>query len=361
MADECAIYVSFVPETSAKFERHKLSSVNLKEKVLSLQTKVAEIFQKKKEDLHLVFLGRSLNGDDTLEDSGIKSGMTVFVYPHHEPEKINTNFNITEDMLLAFRTAIAKPAFRNVLQSLTKTEVLEGVMAATPALADDPIAVGYLQDPELMMLLASPAHLKKMVEKHPALIEAATQIAVSFHAEGASGGPAANNGIDPPPISYSLDALSDDDDMGGAEMEQGMASGSGSLSPNRITPQQLAAALAAAATATPGSPSSSSPPATTGSPRVPPSPRLWAPPPTPRNPITSEMFSNAMQSALESFSAGPMTLQVPPASSGNVAAAPPPAEDTDPSVTYQISDITCQYPVASSTSPFNARPAMTTA
>lgn len=330
MTDECAIYVSLVPETPTKFERHKLASVNLKEKVESLQSKVAEIFQRKSEELELVFLGKSLNQDDTLEDSGIKSGMTVFVYPHHKREKPTSTFTVQEDHLIAFRTALVNPAFKNVLQSLTKPEVLEGVMASTPALADDPIAIGYLQDPELMMLLANPSLLRKMMEAHPSLVEAAVQIAVSFHAEGAAG-QGASTGTDPPPISYSLDALSDDEEMDAGEAEPGMP---GSFSPNRITPQQLADALAAAATAAQGSPVSSSPPAPTGSPRNPPSPRLWAPPPTPRNPITSEMFSNAMQSALESFSAGPMTLQVPSSSSGTITPAPP-VENIEPTTVYQ--------------------------
>lgn len=318
MADECSIYVSLVPENSCKFERHKLSSVKLNDKVSSLQSKAADLFKTKIEDLELVFLGKSLKQDDTLEECGIKNGMTVFVYPHHEPEKPTCTLNVQEIPMIAFGTALVNPDFRSVLQSLTKPEVLENVIASTPALADDPIAIGILQDPELMTLLANPTFLRKMAESHPALVEAAVQIAVSFHEERAAPGRAATPPPDASLVSYSLDALSDDDDMD-AELEHGMGGG-GAFSPNRITPAQLAAALAAAAANPTSSPSSSSPPAATGSPLIPPSPRLNAPPSTPRNPITSEMLDSAMQSALGNLSVPPTpgstSLQVPAGTTG---------------------------------------------
>lgn len=332
MADECSIYVSLVPENSCKFERHKLSPVKLDDTVSTLQTRVAELFKTKIEDVELVFLGKSLKKDDTLEACGIKSGMTVFVYPHQEPEKPTCALNMQEIPMIAFGTAVVNPAFRSVLQSLTKPEVLESVMASTPALADDPIAVGILQDPELMTLLANPTFLRKMAESHPALVEAAVQIAVSFHEEGMASGRSATPPPDPSLVSYSLDALSDDDDME-SELEHGMAGAAGMFSPNRITPAQLAAALTAAAAApVSGSPASSSPPGATGSPRVPPSPRLNAPPSTPRNPITSEMLNSAMQSALGNLSvpAAGGTLQLPSGTPGSGG-----AESTDPAVNFQ--------------------------
>lgn len=331
MADEWVIYVSLVPENSCKFERHKLSSLKLDDKVSALQTKVAELFDKKIGDLELVFLGKVLKEDDTLEACGIKSGMTVFAYPHHELVKPTCTLDMQDIPVIAFGTALVNPAFRTVLQSLKDPDVLENVMAATPALADDPVAVGILQDPELMTLLANPTFLRKMAESHPALVEAAVQIAVSFHEEGAASGRSASPA---PEVSYSLEALSDDDDMEGPT-DQGTPGGSGMFSPNRITPAQLAAALAAAAAnpAAAGSGSSSPPPAT-GSPLIPPSPRLHAPPSTPRNPITHEMLNSAVQTALGlSVPGNPATASSPSTLSSSPGGLPP--DLVDPAATYQ--------------------------
>lgn len=330
MADEWSIYVSLVPENSCKFERHKLSNLKVDDKVSALQSKVAELFDKKIGDLELVFLGKVLKEDDTLEACGIKSGMTVFAYPHHELVKATCTLDMQDIPVIAFGTALVNPAFRTVLQSLKDPDVLENVMAATPALADDPVAVGILQDPELMTLLANPTFLRKMADSHPALVEAAVQIAVSFHEEGAASGRAASP---PHEVSYSLEALSDDDDMEGPA-DQGTPGGSGMFSPNRITPAQLAAALAAAA-ANPAGSGSSSPPPATGSPLVPPSPRLHAPPSTPRNPITHEMLNSAVQTALGLAVPGnPATAPSPSAPSSSPGGGLP-ADLVDLAVTYQ--------------------------
>lgn len=330
MADEWCIYVSLVPDNSCKFERHKLSSLKLDDKVSALQTKVAELFDKKIGDLELVFLGKVLKEDDTLEACGIKSGMTVFAYPHHELVKATCTLDMQDIPVIAFGTALVNPAFRTVLQSLKDPDVLENVMAATPALADDPVAVGILQDPELMTLLANPTFLRKMADSHPALVEAAVQIAVSFHEEGAASG---RSGSPQPEVSYSLEALSDDDDMEGTA-DQGTPGGSGMFSPNRITPAQLAAALAAAA-ANPAGSGSSSPPPATGSPLIPPSPRLHAPPSTPRNPITHEMLNSAVQTALGlSVPGNPATASSPSALSSSPGGGLP-ADLVDTAATYQ--------------------------
>ncbi|KAH9375852.1 hypothetical protein HPB48_014554 [Haemaphysalis longicornis] len=332
MADEWSIYVSLVPENSCKFERHKLSNLKVDDKVSALQSKVAELFDKKIGDLELVFLGKVLKEDDTLEACGIKSGMTVFAYPHHELVKATCTLDMQDIPVIAFGTALVNPAFRTVLQSLKDPDVLENVMAATPALADDPVAVGILQDPELMTLLANPTFLRKMADSHPALVEAAVQIAVSFHEEGAASGRAASP---PHEVSYSLEALSDDDDMEGpadqarhagwqrhvlAEPDHARPAG---RCPGRGRSQsgRLRLVLAAAGHGP--------------VPWSPPSPRLHAPPSTPRNPITHEMLNSAVQTALGLAVPGnPATASSPSALSSSPGGGLP-ADLVDPAVTYQ--------------------------
>ena len=60
-------------------------------------------------------------------------------------------------------------------------------------------------------MLTDPNNIQKVLEKHPCLSEAATNLAAAFHEENISG--ASNSTIRTNPTSYSLDALSDDDDM----------------------------------------------------------------------------------------------------------------------------------------------------
>ncbi|KAH7942030.1 hypothetical protein HPB49_019907 [Dermacentor silvarum] len=62
----------------------------------------------------LVFLGKILKQDDTLEASGIQSGMTVFAYPHHELEKPTCTLDMQDIPMIAFGTALVNPAFRTV-------------------------------------------------------------------------------------------------------------------------------------------------------------------------------------------------------------------------------------------------------
>lgn len=44
--------------------------------------------------------------------------------------------------VLALKKAIQNPAYRSTIHRLSKPDVLEDIIAATPSLADDPIAIG---------------------------------------------------------------------------------------------------------------------------------------------------------------------------------------------------------------------------
>ncbi|XP_023226211.1 ubiquitin-like protein 7 [Centruroides sculpturatus] len=343
------IYVSVrIDQTKQIAERHKLSGVNLEGQVETVKKEISQKLNLPLDDLELVCLGKCLKPEDTLESYGIKHGMTIHVLPkqHSEPAPKSSGLSQEEiqQLVIALRTALMNPAFRTMIQQLSKPEVMENIIAATPGLADDPIAIGLSQEeiqqlvialrtalmnpafrtmiqqlskPEVMenIIAATPGLaddpiaivLFRVVELHPSLAEAATHIAAAFHEEASSSQGATNAA---PMISYSLDALSDEDEM---ESDQDQAMGSQMLSPGPITPAQLASALAAVA-ATPGSPRTTDNSQQDGQSssshlQAPPSPQLHAPPPTPRGMITSEMFNQAMQHALGVVTQGQSSLQ----------------------------------------------------
>lgn len=143
-------------------------------------------------------------------------------------------------------------------------------------MADDPVAISILKDPELIVHLSDIETVKKIADLHPSLIEAANQIAAHVHEEASSINH--HQASTSTGYSYSLEALSDDDDMESPESNNREGQPlTRNTSYSAITAAQLASAIA---NATHMNFTSSGAQANTGS-----------------NIITNEMFNNAMQQA----------------------------------------------------------------
>lgn len=186
---------------------------------------------------------------------------------------------------------MTKFKFKNLftLQRLSRPEVLENIIVATPGLANDPVAIAMMKDPELMVHMSDAETVRKIAEEHPSLIEAANHIAAHVREEAANVNQ--NQAGTSTGYSYSLEALSDDEEMDSSASDpprepQPLTRNS---SYNAITAAQLAAAIANATNTSFGSSSTNN----TGS----------SNPSSSNNVITTEMFSNAMQHAFASSSA----------------------------------------------------------
>lgn len=83
-------------------------------------------------------------------------------------------------------------------------------MVATPGLRDDPVALAMIQDPELLIQLCDAGTVRRVVEAHPALAEAAHYIVAVVHEEAAS---SSTSSAPTSGYFYSLEALSDEEDM----------------------------------------------------------------------------------------------------------------------------------------------------
>lgn len=163
---------------------------------------------------------------------------------------------------------------------MTRKEVIDKVLEATPGLEDDPPALAIIQDPELLIYLSQPEAVAKLAKEHPILLEAAPHILAHVHEDQTSTNP--NQASTSTGYSYSLEALSDDDDMDSNSdnnISQNPLTRNSSF--NAITAAQLAAAIANATNTQFNTYSAGVPTASNSSSNI----------------ITNEMFSNAIQQA----------------------------------------------------------------
>ena len=233
----------------------KIEDLPSDSKVAQLRSDIAKHLQMEPNSFNLLYCGRILQDERTIESYKIKSTSSVHVIPKapkQDMEEVEERKAVTDEELqqfmIAFGMAVKNPAFNRVAQGLAKRENLESLIAANPSLAKDPIACGFLSKPELLLSLLDPDTYKYVYEKHPGLAEAAYQLAATVHEEKpstSSGNDGESSGY-ANPLSYHLDEMSDDDDEDeDMDVSQG-SSNMGNLRNNSfsaITPDQLQAAL----------------------------------------------------------------------------------------------------------------------
>ncbi|KAJ8966691.1 hypothetical protein NQ317_014020, partial [Molorchus minor] len=276
---------------SSQFQRIKIENVDLESKVETLKSQAIKLLNNSS-NIDLAFCGIILENENTLSSYGITPGVTIHVLETPKHKKVVIEKKMTEvevqQLVSAFRAFTLSSGYRAALQRLSKQDVLDKIIAASPGLSDDPAAIAIIQDPELIVHMADPDTVRKVAEEHPALIEAANYIIGHIHEESTNVNP--NQASTSTGYSYSLEALSDDDDMDSnsdTNITQHPLSRNSSY--NAITAAQLAAAIASA-TNTQFNTNSAGMPMT----------------PTTSNVITNEMFTNAIQHAFAS--AGPQTV-----------------------------------------------------
>uniref|UniRef100_A0A8C5U157 Ubiquitin-like protein 7 n=1 Tax=Malurus cyaneus samueli TaxID=2593467 RepID=A0A8C5U157_9PASS len=128
--------------------------------------------------IDLIYCGRKLRDDQTLDFYGIQSGSTVHVLrkswpePDQKPEPVDKVAAIREFRVL--HTALhSSPAYRDaVFKMLGNKESLDQIIVATPGLSSDPVALGVLQDKDLFSVFADPGMLDTLIPAHPALVNA---------------------------------------------------------------------------------------------------------------------------------------------------------------------------------------------
>ncbi|KAG0726581.1 Ubiquitin-like protein 7 [Chionoecetes opilio] len=349
---------------SRKLERVTLDNVDLNDTVDSVRQKAAAQSNTTPEKIELVHCGVVLQGSDSLNDAGITSGSMIHCFPKSEdsiPPATPLSLPEVQTLLVALRNVTSRPNFRDFVQKLRRPDMVEKILASCPIVRHDPAALAMLQDPELFQGLTNVENLTKLVESWPEVGRVAQYVTSLSPSEFPS--PRRSHHV-----SYSIDALSDDDQMeadqlisltsvvspftpllGLTQSEDSTGGGgsraSGSVSFQPITPAQLAAALASAtgggAGGGGGGGSSNSNGGASGQPTSAPrsipttpsvatttpfnTPAFSVGGPTAPGPITQEMFSNALQNAL--------------AASASRASGPPSSASSGPPSTVQIANI----------------------
>ncbi|XP_078611146.1 ubiquitin-like protein 7 isoform X1 [Branchiostoma floridae x Branchiostoma japonicum] len=291
-------------------KRFSLEEVELSESVEIFRTQVASKLDCPTSELELIYCGCCLRDNKTLESYGVTKGSTVHVLRKRTTERQQqpeaAGGTAVRQLLVALQSALLNPAHREIVQRVLSNPVtMESVIAATPGLASDQIALALLRDGELLMNLADPAQVQKIVTAHPCLVQAATLIATAVNEEAASGGAQGGTSSGGGGL-FGMD--SEEEDMETADQGVG-GNDSQAATPSPITPVQLASALATAAmnmqpqggqevlqrpTAnTSGSSSATTPTSSTNSAAA-----SGGEPAGSRPMITQDLFSQAMQQAL---------------------------------------------------------------
>lgn len=233
-----------------KCQRYKIKDIDTEANVDILKEHLKTLGGSSIDHLEFTFCGLLLEEDKPLSNYGITSGVTIHVIEKPKPKiyidltkkftekKILTEETI-QDFISSYRSFRASPSFRSTLHRLENPTELDKVIAAIPGLEDDPVAIAFISKPELFVQMEDPGTCWQIAENHPSILVAAVYIVTLFHQTTAMTSTPAFHVPTTSGHSYSLDALSDDDE----DME-----GDGSTSQGGITAAQLAAALAAAST-----------------------------------------------------------------------------------------------------------------
>ncbi|XP_074153108.1 ubiquitin-like protein 7 isoform X5 [Sminthopsis crassicaudata] len=267
--------------------------------------------------IDLIYCGRKLKDEQTLDFYGIQPGSTVHVlrksWPEPDQKAEPVDKVAAQREFRVLHTALhSSPAYRDaVFKMLGNKESLDQIIVATPGLSNDPIALGVLQDKDLFSVFADPSMLDTLVPAHPALVNAI--ILVLHSVAGSTPLPVAeassrnlpSSSYRDMPGGFLFEGLSDDEDDFHPSTRSTPSSStsssrpaslgySGAAGPRPITQSELATALALAST--PESSSHTPTPGTQGhsSGTSPMSTSVQS-----GTPITNDLFSQALQHALQ--------------------------------------------------------------
>lgn len=207
-------------------------------------------------ELDVIYCGQKLQ-EEAAPKLSTCSTVYVFRKPVDELGASGTDVSEASKCVSSLQTALLSANYRKTVDNLVNSQqLLQQMMRKVPGLANDPVTLSMLQDPELLTILISRQNIQKVLKEHPTFGQAADYIARLVNEE--TNEQVSNRAGRS--ATYSLDRMSDDEEEG----NQGRSANGGPQ--QLITTSQLAAALATAtATAT----ASARPPASGSSPLQP--------------------------------------------------------------------------------------------
>ncbi|XP_028406941.1 ubiquitin-like protein 7 [Dendronephthya gigantea] len=166
-----------------KGNKFKLEDMSFNASVSELKAKLSES-SGIDEKLHdVIYKGLLLKDDETLESYGVKEDATVYIiYRSPIAQDIELDLDVNaEDIVPVLQAAAGSPVYKDKMYALLKNpQTLENILATTPALAKDPVALSILKDPEILQNLVISGDISKLEKEHPALVQAASHIAADI-------------------------------------------------------------------------------------------------------------------------------------------------------------------------------------
>ncbi|MFT7797146.1 ubiquitin-like protein 7 [Arapaima gigas] len=273
--------------------------------------------------IELVYCGRKLKDELTLDSYGIQPGSTVHILkkswpePEVQPEPVDRTMAAREFRVLQAALHTSTAYRDSVFKMLNNKESLDQIIVATPGLSNDPVALGkyrlhpgVLQDKDLFIQFTDPNMLDKLISSHPALVNAIVLVlhsvagSVPAPQSAASSHNLSSSSYSDMPGGFLFEGMSDDEEdfQGGNRAGPSTSAGgppgarpasldySGAVGPRPITQSELATALALAST-----PESSAVTPTTGNQAT----SSGVSPVPAGTPITNDLFNQALQQALQ--------------------------------------------------------------
>lgn len=264
--------------------------------------------------IDFVHCGCVLKDDLTLDSYGIKCGSTLHIIkktwpePEVKPEPVNRSAAAREFRMLQ-AGMLSNGAYREaVYKMLANKESLDQIIAASPGLSSDPVALGVLQDKDLFVQFTDPNLLDTLIRSHPALVNAIILVlhSVTSSMSSQSGGSSSRNvsasSYSEMPGGFMFEGMSDDDEDfqshgNRARHQRPFAASrpstlghSGATGPRPITQSELASALALASTpeGSAGPPTLSTAEMSSGGPSA-----------ASGAPVSSSLLTQALQQALQ--------------------------------------------------------------
>ncbi|XP_046354857.1 ubiquitin-like protein 7 isoform X2 [Haliotis rufescens] len=198
---------------SGKTGRFRLQDVNIEGSVTNLLQEIAKKIEASKDDIELIYSGQRLLESRPLTAYGLRPGSTVYVLQKRirdEPAAAASHTPSKAEIIAALQSDLLNPAYKSIVEKmLTDPDTIENIIAATPGLDSDPVAISMLQDPDLLTILAHPQNISKLLEKHPSFGNAAITIAAAVNEEGSKDAARVSTGT------YSLDQMSDEEEDAG--------------------------------------------------------------------------------------------------------------------------------------------------
>lgn len=132
----------------------------------------------------------------------------------------SSSFTLTTEQqgqCIALKSALLNPSFRQVIENLSDFDNRENLMTVNQELRNDPSLFGVLSDSELLHAYISKNNIKNVLQKYPHFLEVATHVSATFHEEINSSTMHQNLGYRGSSMNYSIDAISEDEEMDESE------------------------------------------------------------------------------------------------------------------------------------------------